>query len=90
MYVMLGENPAETLFCGELRPTGKEGQGELKWDFSPDALGHGKKAEDFLPFACLTAATVTNICVCGGKKNGKQKSHKAYGLRASLYPVFIK
>ena len=26
VYVMLGENPAETLFCGELRPTGKEGQ----------------------------------------------------------------
>lgn len=47
VYIMLGENPAETLFCGELRPDGKEGQGEVKWDFSPDALGHGKKAEDF-------------------------------------------
>lgn len=47
VYAMLGENPAETLFCGELLPDGREGRGEVKWDFSPDALGHGKKAEDF-------------------------------------------
>lgn len=46
VYVMLGEDPAETLFCGELKPGGKDGKGEMSWDFSPDALGHGKKAED--------------------------------------------
>ena len=47
VYVMLGEDHAETLFCGELKSEGKDGKGEMKWGFSPDALGHGKKAEDF-------------------------------------------
>jgi hypothetical protein len=43
-YVMAGE---ESIFCGELRPEAGEGRGELKWDFAPDAVGTGKKAEDF-------------------------------------------
>lgn len=79
VYVMLGENPAETLFCGELRPTGKEGQGELKWDFSPDALGHGKKAEDFQTVVLLAnegkngefSAPLTAFF--GGKKDWKRE-----------------
>ncbi len=44
VYVMAGK---ESIFCGELRPESKEGHGELKWEFQPDALGTGKKAEDF-------------------------------------------
>lgn len=43
VYVMAG---AESLFCGELHPDGREGRGELKWEFQPDDLGAGKKAED--------------------------------------------
>ncbi len=44
VYVMAEE---ESVFCGEVRPDQKEGKCELKWDFDPDALGKGKKAEDF-------------------------------------------
>lgn len=44
VYVMAGE---ESIFCGELRPDSREGRGELKWEFQPDALGKGKTAEDF-------------------------------------------
>ena len=44
VYVMAGE---ESVFCGELRPEDREGRGELKWDFAPDDVGEGKKAEDF-------------------------------------------
>ena len=44
VYLMAGN---ESIFCGELRPDRKEGCGELKWDFDPDAIGEGRKAEDF-------------------------------------------
>ncbi|MGN0136124.1 hypothetical protein [Anaerotignum sp.] len=44
VYVMAGE---ESIFCGELHPDRREGRGELKWEFRPDAVGAGKKAEDF-------------------------------------------
>ncbi|MBQ9091536.1 MAG: hypothetical protein IJY52_04630, partial [Anaerotignum sp.] len=44
VYVMAGE---ESIFCGEIVPEKKEGRCELKWDFAPDAVGDGKKAEDF-------------------------------------------
>lgn len=44
VYVMAGE---ESIFCGEMRPDSREGHGELKWEFQPDALGNGKTAEDF-------------------------------------------
>lgn len=44
VYVMAGE---ESIFCGELRPDSREGRGELKWEFQPDAVGEGKTAEDF-------------------------------------------
>jgi len=43
VYVMAGE---ESVFCGQLCPEKKEGRCEWKWDFDPDALGKGKKAED--------------------------------------------
>lgn len=43
VYVMAGE---ESIFCGEMLPEKKEGRCEWKWDFDPDALGEGKKAED--------------------------------------------
>ena len=44
VYVMAGE---ESVFCGAVYPEKKEGRCELKWDFDPDAVGDGKKAEDF-------------------------------------------
>ena len=44
VYVMAGE---ESIFCGEVFPEKKEGRCELKWDFAPDAVEKGKKAEDF-------------------------------------------
>lgn len=44
VYVMAGE---ESVFCGEVYPEKKEGRCELKWNFDPDAVGDGKKAEDF-------------------------------------------
>ena len=43
VYVMAG---TESIFCGEVYPEMKEGRCELKWDFDPDAVGEGKKAED--------------------------------------------
>ncbi len=43
VYVLAGE---ESIFCGSLQPDAKEGHAELKWDFSPDAMGQGKQAED--------------------------------------------
>ena len=43
VYVMAGE---ESIFCGEVCPEPKEGRCELKWDFDPDAIGEGKRAED--------------------------------------------
>ena len=43
VYVLAGE---ESIFCGSLQPDAKEGHAELKWDFSPDAVGNGKQAED--------------------------------------------
>ena len=43
-YALAGE---ESIFCGELRPQGKEGRAELQWDFDPDAVGRGQRAEDF-------------------------------------------
>ncbi len=44
VYVLAGE---ESIFCGVLHPDTKEGHGELKWEFDPDAVGEGKCAEDF-------------------------------------------
>lgn len=43
VYALAGE---ESIFCGSLQPDAKEGHAELKWDFSPDAVGQGKQAED--------------------------------------------
>ena len=43
VYVMAG---TESIFCGEVYPEKKEGRCELKWDFDPDSVGEGKKAED--------------------------------------------
>lgn len=44
VYVMAG---AESIFCGPVFPEEKEGRCELKWEFDPDALPGGKRAEDF-------------------------------------------
>ncbi|WP_458407930.1 hypothetical protein [Anaerotignum sp.] len=43
VYVMAEE---ESIFCGMVQPEKKEGRCELKWDFDPNAIGEGKKAED--------------------------------------------
>lgn len=44
VYLLAGQ---EGIFCGELHPEKKEGHAELKWAFNPDAVGEGKRAEDF-------------------------------------------
>ena len=44
VYLLAGQ---ESIFCGELRPEKKEGHAELKWEFDPDAVGKGQRAEDF-------------------------------------------
>ena len=44
VYLLAGQ---ESIFCGELHPEKKEGHAELKWAFDPDAVGEGKRAEDF-------------------------------------------
>lgn len=44
VYVMAA---AESIFCGALQPDRKDGRCELKWDFDPDRVGEGKKAEEF-------------------------------------------
>ena len=54
VYVMAGE---ESIFCGEIRPEPKEGKCELKWDFGPDALGAGKRAEDLHTVLVLAEGT---------------------------------
>ena len=36
VYVLAGE---ESILCGSLQPDAKEGHAEMKWDFSPDAVG---------------------------------------------------
>ena len=43
VYVMAGQ---ESIFCGSVYPTGSEGRCELKWEFDPEYLGAGKKAEE--------------------------------------------
>ena len=43
VYVLAGE---ESIFCGQLWPEKKEGRCELKWDFDPDGIGAGKRAEE--------------------------------------------
>ena len=43
VYVLAGE---ESILCGQLWPEKKEGRCELKWDFDPDKIGEGKRAEE--------------------------------------------
>lgn len=42
-YILAGE---ESIFCGTLTPDAAEGYGALKWEFLPDALGTGRRAEE--------------------------------------------
>lgn len=75
VYVMAGE---ESIFCGELRPDSKEGHGELKWEFQPDALGDGKKAEDFHTVLILAedgkgGVSAPLTAYFGEKKNWKKE-----------------
>ncbi len=75
VYVMAGE---ESIFCGELRPDSKEGHGELKWEFQPDALGNGKKAEDFHTVLILAedgkgGVSAPLTAYFGEKKNWKKE-----------------
>lgn len=43
VYALAGE---ETLFCGTLSPDAQEGRAECRWEFDPDSIGNGKRAED--------------------------------------------
>lgn len=71
VYVMAGE---ESIFCGEICPEKKEGRCEWKWDFDPDAVGNGKKAEDL--HTVLVAAegmSVPLVAYFGEKRDWKQR-----------------
>ncbi len=52
VYVMAGR---ESIFCGELHPDSREGNGTLDWAFSPDAIGSGKTAEELHTVLVLAA-----------------------------------
>ena len=56
VYALAGE---ETLFCGMVCPDAKEGRAECRWEFDPDAVGDGKRAED-LHTVLLWAAESTS------------------------------
>lgn len=70
VYVLAGE---ETIFCGALHPDRKDGRCELKWDFSPDAVGKGKKAEDFHTVLVIAEGTSAPLAAYfREKRNWKQ------------------
>lgn len=54
IYVMAGQ---ESIFCGEAIPEKKEGRCTVQWEFDPDAVGTGKKAEDFHTVIVLAEGT---------------------------------
>ena len=86
VYVMAGE---ESIYCGELRPDSREGRGELKWEFQPDAVGQGKTAEDFHTVLILAedgkgGVSAPLTAYFGEKKNWK-KDFKA--REKTLQPV---
>lgn len=74
VYVMAGE---ESIYCGELGPDSREGRGELKWEFRPDAVGEGKTAEDFHTVLILAedgkgSVSAPLTAYFGEKKNWKK------------------
>lgn len=86
VYVMAGE---KSIFCGELRPDSREGRGELKWEFLPDAVGAGKTAEDFHTVLILAedgkgGVSAPLTAYFGEKKNWK-KDFKA--REKTLQPI---
>lgn len=73
VYVLAGE---ETIFCGELHPEKKEGRCELKWDFAPDAIGKGKRAEDLHTVLVIAEGTSAPLAAYfKEKRNWKQIFH---------------
>ena len=65
VYVMAGE---ESIFCGQLWPEKKEGRCELKWEFDPDGLGAGKKAEELHTVLILAEGRSAPLTAYFGEK----------------------
>lgn len=70
VYAMAGE---ESIFCGEVCPEKKEGRCELKWDFTPDSVGTGKKAEDLHTVIVLAEGTSAPLTAYFREKRNWQK-----------------
>lgn len=70
VYVMAGE---ESIFCGEILPDKTEGRCELKWEFNPDAVGTGKKAEDFHTVIVLAEGGSAPLTAYFGEKRNWKK-----------------
>ena len=58
----------ESLFCGRIWPEKREGRCEMKWDFDPDAVGAGKKAEDFHTVLVLAEGTSAPLAAYFGER----------------------
>lgn len=65
VYVLAGQ---ESIFCGEAVPEKKEGRCTVQWEFDPDAVGAGKKAEDFHTVIVLAEGTSAPLTAYFGEK----------------------
>ncbi len=70
VYVLAG---AESIFCGEVCPEQKEGKCELKWNFDPEAVGDGKKAEDFQTVLVHAVGDAAPLVAYFGEKRAWRK-----------------
>ena len=70
VYVLAGQ---ESVFCGQLWPEKKEGRCELKWDFDPDRIGEGKKAEDLHTVLILAEGMSAPLTAYFGEKRDWRK-----------------
>lgn len=65
IYILAGQ---ESIFCGEAIPEKKEGRCTVQWEFDPDAVGVGKKAEDFHTVIVLAEGTSAPLAAYFGEK----------------------
>lgn len=65
IYILAGQ---ESIFCGEAVPEKKEGRCTVQWEFDPDAVGDGKKAEDFHTVIVLAEGVSAPLAAYFGEK----------------------
>lgn len=86
VYVLAAE---ESIFCGEVIPEKREGRGELQWEFDPDAVGKGKKAEAFHTVLLAAGESVALAAYFQEKRDWKkvftprEKTEEAIALQAA-------